>query len=80
MRTVFLQDANSLVMKTADLVRCCVTLTAVPFIERVTSYARARPSAKKSPDELHELGPPALPALQIGMESGDKVLGIISKG
>lgn len=82
MRTVFLQDANSLVMKTADLVEVLRYLKLrFPFIERVTSYARAKTVSKKSPAELHELRAAGLTRLHIGMESGsDKVLGLISKG
>jgi hypothetical protein len=82
MRTVFLQDANSLIMKTADLVEVLLHLRMrFPFIERVTSYARAKTVSKKSVDELRELRQAGLTRLHIGMESGcDSVLELISKG
>ena len=82
MRTVFLQDANSLIMNTQDLVEILRHLKArFPFIERVTSYARAKTVSKKSPEELSELRAAGLTRLHIGMESGcDDVLELISKG
>lgn len=82
MRTVFLQDANSLIMKTADLVEILHHLKLrFPFVERVTSYARAKTVSKKSPDELLEIRAAGLTRLHIGMESGcDTVLELISKG
>ncbi len=82
MRTVFLQDANSLIMKTADLVEVLRHLRVrFPFIERVTSYARAKTVSKKTVDELRELRQAGLTRLHIGMESGcDPVLSMISKG
>lgn len=82
MRTVFLQDANSLIMNTQDLVEILRHLKErFPFIERVTSYARAKTVSKKSPEELSELRAAGLTRLHIGMESGcDDVLELISKG
>ncbi len=82
MQTAFLQDANSLIMKTADLVEILRHLRArFPFIERVTSYARAKTVSKKTGDELRELREAGLSRLHIGMESGcDSVLELISKG
>ncbi|HNU90300.1 MAG TPA: radical SAM protein [Spirochaetota bacterium] len=82
MRTAFLQDANSLIMNTQDLVEILRHLKArFPFIERVTSYARAKTVSKKSPEELSELRAAGLTRLHIGMESGcDGVLELISKG
>ncbi len=82
MQTAFLQDANSLIMKTADLAEILRHLRArFPFIERVTSYARAKTVSKKTGDELRELREAGLSRLHIGMESGcDSVLELISKG
>ncbi|HSV96138.1 MAG TPA: radical SAM protein [Spirochaetota bacterium] len=82
MRTVFLQDANSLIMKTADLVEVLLYLRArFPFIERITSYARAKTISKKTVAELKELREAGLTRLHIGMESGcDPVLDLIFKG
>src|SRR4030042_1131360 len=52
----FLQDANSLIMKTPDLVTVLSALKqAFPQINRVTSYARSKTAAKKSVEELKQL-------------------------
>jgi len=79
---VFLQDANSLMVKTPDLVRVLKYLKSrFPFIKRVTSYGRARTLAKKTVDELRELRSAGLSRIHIGMESGyDPLLEYMKKG
>ncbi len=79
---VFLQDANSLLVKTADLVEILQYLhEKFPSIQRVTSYARARTLAKKSVAELQELGATGLSRIHIGMETGyDPLLQYMKKG
>ncbi|HSW58742.1 MAG TPA: hypothetical protein VLH15_10080, partial [Dehalococcoidales bacterium] len=53
---IFLQDANSLVMKTEDLGQVLFTLkTAFPKVKRITSYARSLTPAKKKTLELIQL-------------------------
>jgi radical SAM superfamily enzyme YgiQ (UPF0313 family) len=81
-RTAFLQDANSLIMKTSDLVEIIKYLKEkFPSIERITSYARSKTVSKKSPDELKNLREAGLTRIHIGMESGsDRVLDMIDKG
>ncbi len=81
-KNVFLQDANSLVLKTDDLVRIIQYLrTALPSVERITTYARANTVARKSVDELRELREAGLARMHMGMESGsDIVLKMIQKG
>lgn len=81
-RTVFLQDANSLIMRTRDLVDVLEYLAQqFPTLERVTSYARAKTIAKKSLDELKELRGAGLSRLHVGLESGDdEVLRYVDKG
>ncbi len=81
-RTVFLQDANSLIMRTPELVEVIKYLKQTfPSIERVTSYARAKTAAKKSLEELKELQEAGLSRLHIGLESGcDEVLQDVKKG
>ncbi len=81
-RNVFLQDANSLIIKTSDLVQIIQYLrTTLPFVERVTTYARANTVTRKSTDELRELHEVGLDRIHMGMESGsDTVLQIIQKG
>jgi len=48
MRSIFLQDANSLIMKPEDLVQILKHLRACfPLVERITSYARSSSIAPK---------------------------------
>ncbi|MFO8101997.1 MAG: radical SAM protein [Dehalococcoidia bacterium] len=81
-RTVFLQDANSLIMRTPDLLEVLTHLKETfPSIERITSYARSHTAARKSVEELKQLHRAGLSRLHIGMESGcDEVLEFIRKG
>jgi len=81
-KNVFLQDANSLVLKTADLVHIIKYLRqALPTVERITMYARANTVARKSVEELRELREAGLARIHMGMESGsDVVLQMIEKG
>lgn len=80
--TVFLQDANSLVLSTDVLVAALSYLKhRVPGIRRVTTYARSSTVARKSPAELAEIRQAGLDRLHIGLESGaDPVLAFVHKG
>ena len=79
---VFLQDGNSLMRKTGDLVAILRYLRIkFPSIQRITSYGRARTLAKKSVEELKELREAGLTRIHIGMETGyDPLLQYIKKG
>jgi len=81
-KQAFLQDANSLIVKTADLVEILKYLKErLPSLERITSYARAKTLAKKSVEELKELGHAGLSRIHIGMETGyDPLLQYMKKG
>jgi radical SAM superfamily enzyme YgiQ (UPF0313 family) len=81
-QTAFLQDANSLVMKTEELVQVLTRLKErFPSVQRVTSYARARTVARKSLEELKQLHEAGLSRLHIGLESGyDPLLECMNKG
>jgi hypothetical protein len=81
-RTVFLQDADTLIMRVPELLEVLRYLKAgFPGIERVTSYARARTAARRSPAELADLHDAGLSRLHIGLESGaDEVLQYMEKG
>ena len=81
-KTVFLQDNNSLIMRTPEQVEVIRYLKETfPTIERVTSYARSKTVAKKSIDELKELHDVGLSRLHIGLETGDdELLEYINKG
>jgi radical SAM superfamily enzyme YgiQ (UPF0313 family) len=80
--TVFIQDANSLILKTSVLVKAIKYLKEkIPEITRITSYARASTLSRKSLEELKELKSAGLSRIHVGMESGsDKVLKFINKG
>jgi len=81
-KTAFLQDANSLVLKTPDLVKVISAIRKkFPGLESVTSYARARTVARKTVNELEKLRRAGLTRLHIGLESGyDKLLEYMKKG
>ncbi len=82
MRSVFLQDANSLIIKPDDLISILIHLrNCFPWIERITSYARSHTICRIKDDKLAELHSAGLNRIHIGMESGsNKVLKLIKKG
>ncbi|MCP4538027.1 MAG: radical SAM protein [Chloroflexi bacterium] len=82
MRSVFLQDANSLIIKPADLVEILQHLKMrFPEVERITSYARSHTIARIKDQDMKALGDTGLDRLHIGLESGsDRVLEMIRKG
>jgi len=82
MQSVFLQDANSLIIKPERLITILVHLKkCFPWIQRVTSYARSHTIARISDENLHLIAKAGLNRIHIGMESGsDKVLALIKKG
>ncbi len=81
-RTVFLQDANTIIMRTPDLVEVIHYLKEVfPSIERITSYARVKNIIKKNEEELIEIHQAGLSRLHAGLETGDdELLRYIDKG
>lgn len=80
--TVFLQDANSLLLPTDILVQALEHLNAkVPGVTRVTSYARSSTLNRKSLEELKRLRRAGLQRIHVGLESGsDIVLELVRKG
>jgi len=80
--SAFLQDANSLIMRTPDLLQVIVNLKkSFPDLTRITSYARSKTAAKKTVEELKQLKDAGLSRLHIGLESGsDEVLSYMDKG
>jgi biotin synthase-like enzyme len=80
--SAFLQDANSLIMRTPDLVRVIRVLKAAfPNLTRITSYGRSKTTAKKSLEELKELYEAGLSRLHVGLETGyDDLLRYMQKG
>jgi radical SAM superfamily enzyme YgiQ (UPF0313 family) len=81
-RTAFLQDANTVIMKTPDLVEALQYLRSkFPSIERVTTYARSRTLAQKKAEELKAIYEAGLDRVHIGLETGDdELLKKINKG
>jgi radical SAM superfamily enzyme YgiQ (UPF0313 family) len=81
-KTVFLQDANNLILRTKDLVEILNYLKeAFPSVNRITTYSRARTVARKSVDELRALHDAGLTRIHMGLESGhDPILEYVQKG
>ncbi|MGA2463139.1 MAG: radical SAM protein [Thermodesulfobacteriota bacterium] len=81
-KTVFLQDANSLVLKTGQLVEILNYLgKTLSSIERITTYARAKTLSKKTVEELRDLGRAGISRIHMGLETGyDLLLQYIQKG
>ncbi len=81
-RTAFLQDSNSLIMPSEQLVEILDHLVETfPSLERVTSYARSDTIMDKDLKELGRIRDAGLSRLHVGLESGDDdVLELVSKG
>lgn len=79
---VFLQDANSLIMKPDQLRRVLEHLKyRFPWMTRITSYARSHTINRMASGALEQLATAGLNRIHIGMESGsDRVLARINKG
>lgn len=82
MTSIFLQDANSLIIKPDDLVEILKHLRKTfPQVERITSYARSRSVARISDKDMACIAEAGLNRIHIGMESAsDEVLDIVRKG
>ena len=80
--TAFLQDANSLIMKTDQLVEILQHLRKTfPTLRRVTSYARSKTLAQKPLAELQAIREAGLDRVHVGLETGDdELLKKIKKG
>jgi radical SAM superfamily enzyme YgiQ (UPF0313 family) len=81
-KTAFVQDANSLIMKTDQLVDILQHLRKTfPTLNRVTSYARSKTIAQKKIAELVAIREAGLDRVHIGLETGDdELLKKINKG
>jgi histone acetyltransferase (RNA polymerase elongator complex component) len=82
MKSIFIQDANSLIIKPSDIVEILKHIKdRFPFVERVTSYARSHTVARISDSDLSAIKGAGLNRIHIGLESGsDKVLEMMKKG
>jgi radical SAM superfamily enzyme YgiQ (UPF0313 family) len=82
-KNVFIQDANSLVMKVDDLVEAIQHLkNTFPTIDRITSYGRSQTITQLwAVENLKQLREAGLTRLHLGMESGsDFLLKYMRKG
>ena len=81
-RSCFLQDGDSFIMKTGELIKILELLKRYfPSLERVSSYGRSQTMIRKSPQEMREISEAGLNLLYCGMESGsDAVLKNVKKG
>lgn len=81
-KSAFLQDSNSLIMRTPDLVEVVAFLRRTfGSLKRVTTYARSHTAARKSPAEMQELRDAGLDRVHIGLETGyDVLLTYMDKG
>jgi len=82
MKSLFLQDADALVLRTGDLLEILnYVREKFPTIERITTYSRAQTISRKTPEELRALRQAGLNRIHIGMETGaDEVLALVNKG
>ena len=82
MQSIFIQDANSLVIKPDALIRILRHLRSrFPWVQRITSYARSHTVARISDDHLKQMHEAGLNRIHMGLESGsDAVLKMIHKG
>ncbi|MBN1856861.1 MAG: radical SAM protein [Dehalococcoidia bacterium] len=80
--SAFLQDSNSLIMRTPDMVATLQHLyDRFPSLERVTTYSRSHTAAHKTLEELKEIREAGLVRIHIGLETGyDPLLDYIQKG
>lgn len=81
-KTAFIGDSDSLIMKTPDLIAIIEFIYQnFPTLERVTSYARAKTVLRKTPEEMKQLSNAGLTRLHLGLETGDdELLKYIDKG
>ena len=80
--SVFIQDANSIIMKTDDIVQILSFIKdKFPSVNRITSYCRSKTAARKTIEEFKMMKSAGLSRIHIGMESGyDPLLKFIKKG
>jgi len=81
-KSAFLQDSDSLVVKTEQLVEIVEFLCETfPTLERVCSYVRGKTLFRKKPEELRRMREAGLSRLHMGLETGDdELLAYVRKG
>jgi len=80
--TVFLQDGDSLILKTPDLLEILKCIKeSFPRVIRITTYCRSHTARRKTQEEMDLLAAQGLTRIHVGMESGyDPLLKFINKG
>ncbi|PCN51005.1 radical SAM protein [Candidatus Geothermarchaeota archaeon ex4572_27] len=82
MATVFLQDADSMILKCdrlAEVVR--YVGDRFPSVRRISAYARAKSLVKKDVEDLRIVRRAGLVRLHVGLETGDdELLRLVNKG
>lgn len=82
MESIFLQDADSLVIRPKNLIAILQHIKLrFPQVQRITSYARSDSVARISAADFKEIAAAGLNRIHIGMETAsDTILGMIRKG
>ncbi len=82
MKSVFLQDADSLVIGSDNLIKILIYLhEKFPWIERVTTYSRSSTIQKVGEEGFISLKDAGLTRIHVGLESGsNEVLKLVKKG
>ena len=82
MESIFLQDANSLIMKPEDFIEILKYIKkSFPMVKRITSYARSHTISRIKDEDIEKFSKYGLNRVHIGLESGsDKVLKFVKKG
>lgn len=82
MKSIFLQDANTMIIKPDDMVDILLYIKAnFPQVERITSYGRSHTIARIKDEDLERIAQAGLNRIHIGMESAsNKVLELVKKG
>jgi len=81
-KAAFLQDGDTLILKTEDVLEILRYLKErFPSIERITSYARAPTLRRRTVEELMQLKEAGLTRIHVGLESGSAtILKMVKKG
>lgn len=81
-RSAFLQDSNTLLMRTPELVEVVAFLRhTFPWLRRVTTYGRSHTAARKPRTDLQAVKDAGLDRIHIGLETGyDPLLAYMEKG
>ncbi len=82
MESIFLQDANTLIVKPDDLVAILLHIRdTFPGVRRITSYSRSHSIARISDSDMERIAAAGLNRIHIGMESAaDRILDFVNKG